>query len=149
VTRDVTDGGDADVMDDQRAVDLKWFEAFVATSRWQFAKTYVESYPHEYTVDRWGDPADVAQAGACIERWGVPESFWSSTRKYLYVGERKYWHMEDLAAAPNAAVTLINRTWVDVTRYRADARALGYDDDALEQLAQRWVTLLQRAREGR
>lgn len=58
----------------ERQQDLEWFRAFVASSRWQFAKTYVESYPHEYTLDRWGDAGEFQRAILCVERWGVVES---------------------------------------------------------------------------
>lgn len=125
--------------------DLLWFATFVADSRWRFAKTYVESYPHEYTLLEGSDPSIFARAVRCIERHGVLEAFWRTSRKYLHVGGRKYWHMEDLVANPKAAPTLINRSWLDVTQYREDARALGYDEQQLDALSQRWVQMLQRA----
>ena len=67
--------------------DRESFDAFVARSRWQFAKTYVEDYPHGYTLQRWGEPDEFQHAIASIERWGVVESFWGSQRKYLYFDE--------------------------------------------------------------
>jgi hypothetical protein len=42
---------------------------------------------------------------------------------------------------------LINRTWLDVSSYREDARALGYDDQSLERLIARWKHLLEKARQ--
>ena len=82
-----------------RERDLAEFRAFVERSRWRFAKTYVESYPHEYTLDRWGATDALCGAVQCIERWGVVELFWGAQRKYLHVDERKYWHMGDAASA--------------------------------------------------
>jgi hypothetical protein len=136
---------------DEREQDLSWFRSFVAASRWRFAKTYVESYPHEYTLEGWGaDHQRFSQAVDCIERWGVVESFWGSRRKYVYVDDRKYWHMEDAHAAdPATRPTLINRTWLDVGRYRDEARRLGFDGERLEHLVARWMMLLDRARRGR
>jgi hypothetical protein len=78
--------------------DIQWFRNFVQESRWRFAKTYVQSYPHEYTLDEWGDADSFWRAIICIERWGTLESFWSARRKYLYIDERKYWHMGDASS---------------------------------------------------
>jgi hypothetical protein len=121
----------------------------VADTRWRFAKTYVKSYPHEYTLQQWRDADAFLKAILCIEHWGVPERFWHTERKYLYVDERKYWHMGNAASdVPDERPTLINRTWLDVARYREDAKTLGYDDAGLDALAGRWVVLLERARRG-
>ena len=129
--------------------DLHLFRTYVANSEWRFARTYVESYPHEYTLQRSGDRDAFATAILCIERLGVIESFWETKRRYLYVDDRKYWHMGDAVSPnPKERPTLINRTWVDVTKYRPDAKALGYDDARLDQLAKTWKALLQRARNG-
>ena len=129
--------------------ELQWLRAFVTDSRWRFAKTYVESYPHEYTLERWGDSDAFRTAIDCIERWGVLEPFWSSRRKYLYVDDRKYWHMGNVSSASaEDQPTLINRTWVDVGRYREQAKDLGYDAAAVDRLAARWNVLLEKARRG-
>ena len=132
-----------------READVTWFTGFVVNSRWQFAKTYVESYPHEYTLERWGDADVFRTAIHCIERWGLPESFWNAQRKYLYINDRKYWHMGN-ASADNGAdqPTLINRTWLDVGRYREQAKGLGYDGEVLDRLVARWNVLLDKARRG-
>jgi hypothetical protein len=126
---------------------LEWFRSFVAGSQWRFAKTYVESYPHEYTLQRWRDADDFSNAIDCIERWGVVEPFLKSQRKYFYVDERKYWHMGNPASPnPDEHPGLINRTWIDVAGYREDARSFGYDEQSLERLVVRWRALLDRAR---
>jgi hypothetical protein len=133
--------------DEHRDEAMRWFYEFVRTSRWRFAKTYVETYPHEYTLERWGDAAALSRAVQCIERWGVVEPFWSARRKYLHLDGRKYWHMGDAASGkPEERPTLINRSWLDVGRYREDARALGYDDESLDRLTARWEVLLEKAR---
>lgn len=127
--------------------DLAWFRTFVAAWPWRFAKTYVESYPHEYTLERQGDPADFQRALRCIERWGVVESFWGEERQYFYVDDRKYWFMGNPASEkPEERPTLINRTWLDVARYRENARTLGFDEQSADKLAERWKMLLERAR---
>ncbi|MGE5815653.1 MAG: hypothetical protein ACM36C_14290 [Acidobacteriota bacterium] len=123
--------------------DLSWFRSFVEESRWRFARTYVDSYPHEYTHEDWVEQGSLARAVECIERWGVVESFWRARRKYLYVDDRKYWHMGD---GPEQRATLINRTWLDVGRYRAEAQGLGYNGERLDQLVTRWQALLDKAK---
>ena len=129
--------------------DVAWFRTFVAAWPWRFAKTYVESYPHEYTLERQSDPADFQRALRCIERWGVVESFWGEERKYFYVDDRKYWFMGNPASEkPEDQPTLINRTWLDVARYREEAAKLGFEGERLDRLAERWKMLLERARLG-
>ena len=74
------------------------------------------------------------------------ESFWSAQRKYFYVDERKYWHMGDASSDdPDEQPDLINRSWLDVTKYRDDAKKLDYDDAALDRLVIRWKVLLEKA----
>src|SRR5262245_18599034 len=132
-----------------REDDLNFFRSFVDRYRWRFAKTYVQSYPHEYVLKQWGDADAYSRAIQCIEQWGVVEPCWRAERKYLYVDERKYWHMGNAASEnPGERPTLINRTWLDVSRYRENAKTLGYDDASLDPLASRWVVLLERARRG-
>ena len=132
-----------------READVKWFADFVVNSRWRFAKTYVESYPHEYTLERWGEVETFRRAILCIERWGVSETFWNARRQYLYVDDRKYWHMGN-ASSENAEErpTLINRTWLDVSQYRDQAKNLGYEGEVLERLVVQWNELLDKAKRG-
>ena len=133
-----------------REDDVQAFRRFVAQSRWCFARTYMESYPHEYTLQAWGEGEAFPEAIACIERWGIVESFWGAKRKYFYIDERKYWHMGDAASErTEQQPTLINRTWLDVTRYRDAARSLGYDEEGVNHLAVRWEALLEKAKRGR
>ena len=129
--------------------DVAWFAGFVVNSRWRFAKTYVESYPHEYTLQSWGEVESFRRAILCIEHWGVSETFWNAEQKYLYVDDRKYWHMGN-ASSENAEErpTLINRTWLDVAQYRDHAKNLGYDGEVLERLVVQWNELLDKAKRG-
>ena len=53
-----------------REDDLDYFKGFVAATRWRFAKTYVESYPHEYTLRQWVDTDAFSRAIQCIEQRG-------------------------------------------------------------------------------
>lgn len=130
-----------------REGDMRWFRTFVIESRWRFAKTYVESYPHEYTLQRWNKHDSFSRAIVCIERWGVAERFWSARRKYFYVDERKYWHMGDASSKDvGDRPELINRSWRDVANYREEAKKLGYEDETLDRLVLRWNLLLEKAK---
>jgi hypothetical protein len=109
----------------------------------------VESYPHEYTLERQGSSADFARAIECIERWGVVERFYKEERKYLHVDGRKYWHMGRVPPSnPGERPDLINRTWLEVSRYRDEAARLGFDGERLDRLVERWKVLLERARQA-
>lgn len=123
------------------------FATFVTGASWRFAKTYVDSYPHEYTLVQGGDTDAFQTAITCIERWGVVERFWNSRRRYLYVDGRKYWHMGNRESKnPDDRPTLINRSWCDVGRYNDEARALGYDGEQLKELVEHWKLKLDQAR---
>jgi|SRR3954463_1728775 len=51
--------------------DLDAFRKFVDATRWRFAKTYVESYPHEYMLEQWVDADLFSRAIRSIEQWGL------------------------------------------------------------------------------
>ena len=134
---------------DGRNENLQLFSDFVAKSRWRFAKTYAESYPHEYTLQRWGDADSFWTAILCIERWGVSEPFWNVERRTSTSTPGRTWHMgHPSSEKPDERPGLINRTWLDVASYREDVRSLGYDGQSLDELVTRWKLLLEKARRG-
>ena len=53
-----------------READLDYFRNFVAATRWRFAKTYGESYPHEHMLQQWVDADTLSRAIQSIEQWG-------------------------------------------------------------------------------
>ena len=127
--------------------DRAFLEAFLTSVHWQFARTYVRTYPHEYTLKKWCEPADHARLIALIERHGRVEPFYSARRKYLYCGERKLWHMGNPESPdPRGHPDVINRTWLDVARYRPQAEELGVTGTELDELIGTWRALLARAR---
>ena len=94
----------------------------------------------------WLDDHTFDRAIACIQLWGAVEPFWKAHRKYLYVGERKYWHMGEVSSGDvGERPGLINRSWIDLVRYRGEASELGYGDDEIDGLLMRWKDLLRRA----
>ena len=84
---------------------------YIATVRWQWAKTYAKSWPHEYTVRKWRPELDqefVAFA-RYVREHGRPEPFLDRTHIYLYLEGHKYWTM----GAPVDETTVINRARLD------------------------------------
>ena len=89
--------------------DAAFIDAFVTERRWQFAKTYAKTAPHEYTIRDW-KPEKVSQGHFdrfidLIRQYGVIEKFWGKSNTYLYVGDHKYWTM----GAPVNETIVINR----------------------------------------
>ena len=102
-----THGSGADVVIPE--TDAAFMDTFIAERRWQFAETYAETAPHEYTVRDWEHgkaPQDRFDRFVhLIRQYGVTEKFWGKPHAYLYIGDWKYWTM----GAPVDETTVINR----------------------------------------
>ncbi len=95
----------------------------IEAAKWNFAWTYARTYPHEYTTKKWIDHEDHALLIEYIEVYGVSQPFNQQLYKYLYFGERKYWHMGNpRSEVPEEQPNVINRTWVDVRRHAENVR---------------------------
>ena len=69
----------------------------IASARWREAVTYRETWPHEYVVVK-KDGQEELLAAFCdrIERGeGVECQFFPQRRKYLFLGDYKYWIMTE------------------------------------------------------
>ena len=73
--------------------------ALIAGAPWREAVTYRDSWPHEYVVvKKDGQEALLAAFCARIAAGeGVECEFFNQRRKYLFLGEHKYWTMTDCA----------------------------------------------------
>lgn len=81
--------------------------------RWQFAKTYANTHPHEYIVRSQCDcPEAFDTICECIRKDGHTERFFSTTNTYLMEGEYTYWRMGDV----------VNRRWNAI--YYTDANGV-------------------------
>ena len=71
----------------------------IAQAPWREAVTYRETWPHEYVVIRRDDQqALLAALRARLARGeGVECHFFGQTRRYLFLGDHKYWTMTDCA----------------------------------------------------
>ena len=69
----------------------------VAAAPWREAKTFRETWPHEYVLLQKDGKRELMQA--VCERFGngegVPCWFFAMNNVYLFVGDYKYWFMAD------------------------------------------------------
>ena len=71
--------------------------ALIARPPWREAVTYRDTWPHEYVVVK-KDGQQALLAAFCeriAQGEGVECRFFSQNRKYLFLGEHKYWTMTD------------------------------------------------------
>lgn len=90
---------------------LSSFKECVETVRWQYSRTYPKA-PHEYTVFDWSTDEQrkvLKDIARYIHSDGIPIIFWGRSYNNLFLGEYKYWIMEQ---NPEETV-LINRTYSD------------------------------------
>lgn len=80
-------------------------QAFVAGAQWTFAKTYAETWPHEYIVRGRVDEQLFVQLVLHIRAHGYAGSFYSKSITYFDEGGLVYWTMGE----PIASTTIINR----------------------------------------
>ncbi len=71
--------------------------ALIAQAPWREAVTYRDTWPHEYVVVKKDGQRDLLAAFcARIARGeGVECRFFGQRRRYLFLGEHKYWTMTD------------------------------------------------------
>jgi len=83
---------------------------FIETTKWTFAKTYAETWPHEYMVMEKVDKNQFLELANHIDKFGYPEKFYQKTMTYFdYIGYT-YWHMGNI----------INRCLYDDTFHRRE-----------------------------
>jgi len=85
-------------------IDLEKARKFIANCDWIFAKTYAQTAPHEYIVREKLSvdlQADFDWFAALIDHEGYEDKFYDKTFTYLAIGDKKYWHMENLINRDN------------------------------------------------
>ncbi len=93
---------------DPPPMSVKGFREFIATRRWQFARTMPEN-PHEYTVKKWGEPTEFEGVVTYIRQHGYEGKFGGRRYTYFDVGDHYYWTM----GAPLEITIIINRKKLD------------------------------------
>jgi hypothetical protein len=79
--------------------------AFVDGATWRFAKTYAETWPHEYVVKNAENGDMILALARHIFAYGVDGRFYAQVRKYHHEDGKVYWSMDDTAET----TTLVNR----------------------------------------
>ena len=71
------------------------YRKYIESVRWQFAKTYAETWPHEYTVRKWTPEQgqEFIWFAQYIREHGTPRPFFKEIHIYLTVDEWEYWTM--------------------------------------------------------
>lgn len=87
---------------------------YIESVKWQRAKTYDETAPHEYTVRKWNPHLDdeFVWFAMHIREIGIAEKFWKRKYMYLYLDGYRYWTM----GAPIGITIIINRSPADQPR---------------------------------
>jgi len=93
-------------------IEEKRFRGYIENVRWQFAKTYANTWPHEYTVRDWRPDigGEFTWAAQYIRDQGMPEPFFKKIHIYLSFDGWKYWTMGN----PIDETTVINRAAVKI-----------------------------------
>ena len=84
---------------------------FVESTAWRFAKTYADTWPHEYVVRTPENAAMILVLARHIFEHGTDGRFYSQVRKYHHEGGKVYWSMDPTPEATG----LINRCHEDST----------------------------------
>lgn len=87
---------------------LEELHIFIEKSHWTFAKTYAQTWPHEYLVREETDHALFQALAAHIDEHGYTEYFFQKAVIYLDYEGYSYWHMGNI----------INRCVVQDTYHR-------------------------------
>ena len=91
----------------------------IENSKWKFAWTYARTLPHEYTKKAISQEDDHSLIISMIEKYGIVIPWKMYKNKYLFFGNRKYWHMGNpYSSNPEDHPNIINRMWLDVRNHR-------------------------------
>jgi len=91
-------------------MEIEQVRCFINSVKWQEAKTYRDTFPHEYTVSNWiGSRKDLFNKFYSfveyIRKNGYQKKFFKKTYTYLDVDGYQYWTMGN----PICETTVINR----------------------------------------
>jgi hypothetical protein len=79
--------------------------SFIEGTAWTFAKTYADTWPHEYVVRTSENAPMILALARHIFEHGTDGRFYSQIRKYHREDGKVYWSMDTTAEA----TTLVNR----------------------------------------
>ena len=91
-------------------MNYKEVKRIIEAVEWTFAKTYADSYPHEYTLrERVGDDELFNDLIRFIRKEGKLKNFYERKIFYLEIDGREYWEM----GRPTKAAKVLNRAGID------------------------------------
>ena len=74
----------------------KILKEFIEKQYWIFAKTYAETWPHEYIVQEKVDNEQYLELANHIDNFGYEEYFYQTKQIYFDYNGFTYWHMENI-----------------------------------------------------
>jgi hypothetical protein len=69
--------------------------AFIESTEWTFAKTYADTWPHEYVVRTPENAPMLLMLAQHIFAHGEQGRFYSQIRKYHHEDRKVYWSMDE------------------------------------------------------
>lgn len=95
------------MIDDELVCFKQFMRQYVCMVRWQNAKSYENTYPHEYTVKQWCPLREAwfESIVVGIRKYGVKKKFGKRTYIYLKIDNKAYWTL----GYSVSHTTLINR----------------------------------------
>lgn len=69
---------------------------FIEDQKWIFAKTYAETWPHEYIVQEKVDNDLYIELANHIDHFGYESCFYKTKQIYFDYDGLTYWHMENI-----------------------------------------------------
>ena len=82
---------------------------FIKEQNWIFAKTYAETWPHEYIVQEKVDNELFMELANHIDQYGYEDYFYKMKQIYFDYAGFTYWHMENIINRCIEADTYHNR----------------------------------------
>ncbi len=74
----------------------KKIKEFIEDQEWIFAKTYADTWPHEYIVQENVDNELFLDLANHIDVYGYDDFFYDTKQKYFKYDGLTYWHMGDI-----------------------------------------------------
>ena len=69
---------------------------FIETQNWIFAKTYADTWAHEYIVQEKVDNDLFLELANHLDQYGYEDYFYSTKQTYFKYNELTYWHMGNI-----------------------------------------------------
>ena len=75
---------------------LEKLKQFIKDQTWTFAKTYADTWPHEYIVQKNVDNELFLELADHIDTYGYEDFFYKMKQIYFEYDGNTYWHMDNI-----------------------------------------------------